>query len=48
MAGKKEQELQQSIKQLQKNLELVEGDEIKQKIMEHTTENVANTDMELI
>jgi large subunit ribosomal protein L24e len=48
MAGKKEQELQESIKQLQKNLELVDGDEVKAKIMEQTAESVQNTDMELI
>jgi large subunit ribosomal protein L24e len=48
MAGKKEQELQESIKQLQKNLELVEGDEVKAKIMEQTAESIENTDMELI
>jgi hypothetical protein len=49
MAGKKEKELQTSIAQLQKNIELVEGDYVKAKIMEQkNTQVVENTDMELI
>jgi large subunit ribosomal protein L24e len=47
MQGKKEKELQESIKQLQKNIELVDGEEIKAKIMEQG-QSVENTDMELI
>ncbi|KAJ3322933.1 ATPase-activating ribosome biosynthesis protein [Boothiomyces sp. JEL0866] len=48
MAGKKERELQENIKALQKNIELVEGEEIKQKIMEHKFEKQERNDMELV
>jgi large subunit ribosomal protein L24e len=46
MAGKKEKELEENIKALQKNIELVEGDELKEIIMEHKLGNtVEQTDM---
>ncbi len=49
MAGKKEKELEENIKALQKNIELVEGDELKEMIMEHKLGNTAEqTDMELV
>lgn len=35
MAGKKERELEESIKALQKNIELVDAPAIKQKVLEH-------------
>jgi hypothetical protein len=46
MAGKKERELAENIKQLQKNIELVDGEEIKQKIMEKKVVETTQ-DMEL-
>lgn len=49
MAGKKERELAENIKALQKNIELVDGDEIKQKIMEVGTVKVdQDKDMEMV
>jgi hypothetical protein len=49
MTGKKEREWAENIKALQKNIELVDGDEIKQKIMEKTLgQTVEAADVELV
>lgn len=49
MAGKKEKELIDNIKALQKNIELVDGEDVKHAIMEHKIgEKTEHADMELV
>lgn len=49
MAGKKERELAENIKALEKNLELVDGDEIKQKIMDRVAaQSAPQQDLEMV
>lgn len=49
MAGKKERELQENIKALEKNIELVDGVEIKNKIMDRVAAaSVQQQDLEMV
>jgi hypothetical protein len=49
MAGKKERELQENIKALEKNIELVDDENVKSTILERKISEKADTaDMELV
>ena len=48
MVGKKERELQENIKQLQQNIELVDDENVKNTIMDKVAEKQAKIDVEMV
>ena len=49
MAGKKEKELNENIKQLEKNIELIDGVEMKNKILERVAgDSIQAKDLEML